>query len=43
MATCKLVADVALVGGDQVLFVRYRDTSRYDGEGGWFLPDDYLS
>ena len=39
---CKLVADVALVGGDEVLLVRYRDTSRYDGEAGWFLPDDYL-
>jgi ADP-ribose pyrophosphatase YjhB (NUDIX family) len=40
--TCKLVADVALVAGDHVLFVRYRDTSKYDGEAGWFLPDDFL-
>jgi len=40
--TCKLVADVAVVAGDHVLFVRYRDTSRYDGEAGWFLPDDFL-
>ena len=39
---CKLVADVTLVAGDEVLLVRYRDTSRYDGEAGWFLPDDYL-
>jgi len=39
---CKLVADVAVVAGDHVLFVRYRDTSKYDGESGWFLPDDFL-
>jgi ADP-ribose pyrophosphatase YjhB (NUDIX family) len=38
----KLVADVAVVARDHVLFVRYRDTSRYDGEEGWFLPDDFL-
>ena len=38
----KLVADVALVAGDHVLFVRYRDTAKYDGEAGWFLPDDFL-
>ncbi len=41
--TCKLVADVAVVAGDHVLLVRYRDTSRYDGEAGWFLPDDFLA
>src|SRR5919204_437759 len=41
--TCKLVADVAVVAGDEVLLVRYRDTSKYDGEAGWFLPDDYLA
>jgi ADP-ribose pyrophosphatase YjhB (NUDIX family) len=40
--TCKLVADVAVVAGDHVLLVRYRDTSKYDGEAGWFLPDDNL-
>src|SRR5919204_4771908 len=40
---CKLVADVAVVAGDEVLLVRYQDTSRYDGEAGWFLPDDYLA
>jgi ADP-ribose pyrophosphatase YjhB (NUDIX family) len=38
----KLVADVALVSDDKVLFVRYRDTSKYDGQTGWFLPDDFL-
>ena len=39
----KLVADVAVVAQEHVLFVRYRDTSRYDGQSGWFLPDDYLA
>jgi ADP-ribose pyrophosphatase YjhB (NUDIX family) len=43
VASCKLVADVAVVAGDHVLLVRYRDTARYDGEAGWFLPDDYLA
>jgi ADP-ribose pyrophosphatase YjhB (NUDIX family) len=38
----KLVADVSVFAGSQVLLARYRDTSGYDGEGGWFLPDDYL-
>ena len=42
-AVHKLVADVTLLGQDCVLFVRYRDTSRYDGQTGWFLPDDYLA
>jgi ADP-ribose pyrophosphatase YjhB (NUDIX family) len=41
-AGIKLVADVAVVSGGRVLFVRYRDTSAYDGQAGWFLPDDYL-
>lgn len=38
----KLVADVCLTQGDKVLLVRYKDTSGYDAEGGWFLPDDFL-
>jgi len=39
----KLVADVALVAADEVLFVRYRDTASYDRQAGWFLPDDHLA
>ena len=39
----KLVADVALIAKDHVLFVRYRDTSKYDGQRGWLLPDDFLA
>ena len=38
----KLVADVALRRGAGVLLVKYRDVRRYDGQSGWFLPDDYL-
>jgi len=38
----KLVADVCLTAESKVLMVRYEDTSGYDGEQGWFLPDDYL-
>jgi ADP-ribose pyrophosphatase YjhB (NUDIX family) len=38
----KLVADVALLAAGEVLLVRYADTSKYDGQKGWFLPDDFL-
>jgi ADP-ribose pyrophosphatase YjhB (NUDIX family) len=38
----KIVADVALYRGDRVLLVKYRDLGKYDGQAGWFLPDDYL-
>ena len=39
----KLVADVCLVAEKRVLLVRYKDTRKYDGQAGWFLPDDYLA
>lgn len=38
----KLIADVAVLAGERVLLVKYRDVSAYDGQGGWFLPDDAL-
>jgi ADP-ribose pyrophosphatase YjhB (NUDIX family) len=38
----KLVADVALYAEERVLLVRYADVKKYDGQTGWFLPDDYL-
>src|SRR5256885_14736153 len=38
----KLVADIAVLADRQVLLVRYKDTRSYDGQQGWFLPDDYL-
>ena len=37
------MADVAVVADGRVLLVRYRDVSRYEGQRGWFLPDDYLA
>ena len=39
----KLVADIAVFAGRNVLLVRYRDLTRYDGQKGWFLPDDFLA
>jgi len=39
----KLVADVALLAEGEVLLVRYADTAKYDGQKGWFLPDDFLA
>jgi ADP-ribose pyrophosphatase YjhB (NUDIX family) len=38
----RLVADIALLAQRQTLMVRYRDTSNYDHQTGWFLPDDFL-
>ncbi len=38
----KLVADLTLFSGDRVLLVKYKDVRRYDGQRGWFLPDDHL-
>jgi ADP-ribose pyrophosphatase YjhB (NUDIX family) len=40
--THSLIADVAVLVGERVLLVRYGDTSKYDDEPGWFLPDDVL-
>ena len=39
----KLIADVALFAGNRVLLVKYKDIRRYDGQRGWFLPDDFLA
>jgi ADP-ribose pyrophosphatase YjhB (NUDIX family) len=37
-----LIADVAVMSPGSVLMVRYGDVEQYDGETGWFLPDDEL-
>jgi len=45
MSECRehrIVSDVALFVDDRVLLVRYRDTKKYDGEAGWFLPDGFV-
>jgi ADP-ribose pyrophosphatase YjhB (NUDIX family) len=39
----RLVADVCLTAEGAVLLVRYNDVTKYDGEPGWFLPDDFLA
>ena len=39
----KLVADVLVLAAGQVLLVRYKDLRRYDGQQGWFLPNDYVA
>lgn len=39
----RLIADVAIFAGTRVLLVKYRDVARYDGQRGWFLPDDLLA
>jgi ADP-ribose pyrophosphatase YjhB (NUDIX family) len=39
----KLVADVLVQAEGKVLLVRYNDVRKYDGQKGWFLPDDYLA
>jgi len=38
----KLVADILVLAEGRVLLVRYKDIRKYDGQEGWFLPDDYL-
>jgi ADP-ribose pyrophosphatase YjhB (NUDIX family) len=37
-----LICDVAVLAEGRVLMVRYEDVAKYDGEAGWFLPDDVL-
>ena len=38
----KLIADVALFTGNEVLLLKYKDENKYDHQAGWFLPDDLL-
>src|SRR6266571_2526415 len=38
----KLIADVLPVSEGKVLLVKYRDTKPYEGQAGWFIPDDYM-
>lgn len=37
-----LIADVAVMAAGSVLMVKYADAEQYDGQTGWFLPDDEL-
>jgi ADP-ribose pyrophosphatase YjhB (NUDIX family) len=39
----KLVADVTVLSdAGATILVRYRDTTRYDDQAGWFVPDDFI-
>jgi ADP-ribose pyrophosphatase YjhB (NUDIX family) len=38
----KLVSDVLVLGEGKVLLVCYNGVRKYDGQQGWFLPDDHL-
>lgn len=45
MSSCKnhtLVSHVAVLHGNSALLVKYRDSDQYDGQTGWFLPNDSL-
>jgi ADP-ribose pyrophosphatase YjhB (NUDIX family) len=35
-----LIVDVAVLANDRTLLLRYKDPESYDGQGGWFIPDD---
>ena len=39
----KLVVDVAVVAQEKVLLVKYVNAQKYNGQKGWFLPDDLLN
>jgi len=44
-SACKdhtLVSHVAVLHGNSALLVKYRDPEQYDGQTGWFLPNDSL-
>ena len=40
--THKLIVDALVVSKGKVLLVKYADTKPYDGQTGWFIPDDYM-
>jgi ADP-ribose pyrophosphatase YjhB (NUDIX family) len=42
--TCihKLVADVTVVARGATVLVKYGQLDKYDGQTGWFVPDDFL-
>ena len=46
MAECKehkLIADTLLISKGKVMLVKYKDTSSFDNQKGWFIPDDSLN
>ena len=46
MAECKehkLIADTLLISKGKVLLVKYKDTSKFNNQKGWYIPDDSLN
>jgi ADP-ribose pyrophosphatase YjhB (NUDIX family) len=40
--THKLIVDTLVIAEGKVLLVKYKDTKPYEGQTGWFIPDDYM-
>lgn len=39
----KLVADVTIIANDKTVFVKYKNSDNYNGQQGWFIPDDLIN
>lgn len=38
----KLVADVTIISNDKTVLVKYKNCDNYNGQQGWFIPDDLI-
>jgi len=39
----KLVADVTIIANDKIVLVKYKNSDSYNGQQGWFIPDDLIN
>lgn len=39
----KLVADVTIISNDKTVLVKYKNCDNYNGQQGWFIPDDLIN
>ncbi len=39
----KLVADVTIIANDKIVLVKYKNSDSYNGQQGWFTPDDLIN
>jgi len=39
----KLVADVTIIADDKTVLVKYKNSDNYNGQQGWFIPDDLIN
>ncbi len=39
----KLVADVTIIANDKTVLVKYKNSDNYNGQQGWFIPDDLIN